>query len=73
MQVLLVTRGHLLKAGGDMDKYIPTFPEVVREGIIVLGGVLLAAYVLSKMPKVRAFVENNSLTVKDQSGTVLYS
>jgi hypothetical protein len=69
-----VTREHLLKAGGDeMDKYIPTFPEVVREGIIVLGGVLLAAYVLSKMPKVRAFVENNSLTVKDSSGTVLYS
>jgi flagellar biogenesis protein FliO len=40
----------------------------VKEGIIVLGGVLLAAWVLSRMPKVKAWVGAQSLQVRDQSG-----
>lgn len=51
-----------------MNRWIPGPHEIVREGIIVLGGVLLAAYVLSRMPKVKAWVAAQSITVRDQSG-----
>jgi hypothetical protein len=55
-----------------MNKYIPTAPEVVREGLITLGSILVAAFIISRFPTVRAFVAANSVTVKDQNGTVLY-
>lgn len=56
-----------------MSKWIPGPHEIVREGIIVLGGVLIAAWVLSRMPKVRAWVQQQgTLTVKDSAGNVLY-
>lgn len=51
-----------------MNRWIPSPHEVVKEGIIVLGGVLLAAWVLSRMPKVKAWVGAQSLQVRDQSG-----
>lgn len=40
-------------------KIIPTGPEFLREAIVVIGGALLAALVLSKLPAVRAFIQNN--------------
>ncbi|WP_431068103.1 hypothetical protein [Ralstonia holmesii] len=56
-----------------MSKWIPSPHEIVREGIIVLGGVLIAAWVLSRMPSVKAWVQQQgTLTVKDPSGNVLY-
>jgi len=56
-----------------VSKWIPGPHEIVREGIIVLGGVLLAAYVLSRMPTLRAWVQQQgTLTVKDTTGNVLY-
>jgi hypothetical protein len=55
-----------------MKRYIPTAPEVVREGLIMLGSILIAAWIISRFPSVRAFVATNSVTVKDQNGTVLY-
>lgn len=51
---------------------IPAPHQIVREALIVLGGVLIASYVLSRFPKVQAFVQSNSITVKDNSGIVLY-
>lgn len=51
---------------------IPAPTAVLREGLIVLGGVLIAAYVLSKFPKLQSFVQNSSITVKDAKGGSLY-
>lgn len=42
-----------------MKNIIPTGPEFMREALIVIGGALLAALVLSKLPAVRAFIQNN--------------
>ncbi|MGK5038658.1 hypothetical protein [Janthinobacterium sp. LB3P118] len=56
----------------NLSKIIPTPPEVAREAIIVLGGILIAAYVLSRFPKVRDWVAAQSITVKDTSGRQLY-
>lgn len=39
---------------------IPTAPEFAREALIVIGGALLAAWVLSQMPAVRAFIQKNT-------------
>jgi hypothetical protein len=56
----------------NLSKIVPTVPEVAREGLIVLGGLLLAAYVLSHFPKIRDWVAAQSITVKDSSGRTLY-
>lgn len=56
----------------NLSKVIPTGPEVAREAIIVLGGILIAAYVLSRFPKIRDWVTAQSITVKDTSGHTLY-
>lgn len=56
----------------DLKKIIPTGPEVAREAIIVLAGVLIAAFVLSRFPTLRDFVTGNSLTVKDSNGNTLW-
>lgn len=56
----------------NLSKIIPTGPEVAREAIIVLGGILIAAYVLSRFPKIRDWVTAQSITVKDSSGKTLY-
>ena len=56
----------------NIKPYIPNPHEVVREGLIVIGGVLIAAYVLSKFPKLQAMINASSVTVKNTSGDVLY-
>jgi len=55
-----------------LDKIIPEPTAVLREAIIVLGGVLIAAWVLSKFPALQSFVASNSVTVKKDDGTILY-
>lgn len=55
-----------------LKNIIPTGPQVAREALIVLGGVLIAAFILSRFPKLQAFVSQNSLTVKDGQGNILY-
>lgn len=59
-------------AGSFVKAIIPTGPEVLREAVIVLGGVLIAAYVLSRFPKLQAFVASNSVTVKDGNGNTMW-
>lgn len=51
---------------------IPTGPELARETIIVLVGLLAAAFIISRFPSLRTFVSENSLTVKDGQGTTLF-
>ena len=38
---------------------IPTTPEFLREALIVIGGAVLAAVVLSQLPAVRSFIQRN--------------
>lgn len=56
----------------NLSKIVPSVPEVAREALIVLGGVLIAAYVLSRFPKIRDFVTAQSITVKDTRNNILY-
>lgn len=49
----------------NLKNIIPTAPEVAREALIVLGGVLIAAYVLSRFPALKTYVTANSVTVAE--------
>lgn len=51
---------------------VPPPTSVLREGLITLGGILLAAFIISRWPAAKKFVESNSLTVKDDTGNVLF-
>lgn len=51
---------------------IPSPVEVGREALIVLGGVPLAAFILSRLPKLSKFVTDQSITVKDATGNVFW-
>ena len=55
-----------------LTKIIPTGPEVAREALIVLAGVLIAALILSRFPALQKFVSQNSLTVKADDGSILF-
>lgn len=55
-----------------LKQIIPPPVSVLREGLIVLGGVLLAAWVLSRFPQLQKFVRDSSITVDDKSGHNLY-
>lgn len=56
----------------NLTKIIPTGPEVAREALIVLAGVLIAALILSRFPALQKFVSQNSLTVKADDGSTLF-
>ena len=45
---------------------------MVREGIIVLAGLLIASFVLSRFPDLQKFVTGNSITVNDKNGNNLF-
>lgn len=39
-------------------KLLPTVPEISREALIVIGGAILAALVMSQFPAVRAWIKD---------------
>lgn len=39
---------------------IPSTPEFFREALIVIGGAVIAALVLSKLPELKAFIQKNT-------------
>jgi hypothetical protein len=51
---------------------IPTPGEVGREALIVLGGILIAAYIISRFPKLQTFVQASSVTVRDSNKNVIF-
>jgi hypothetical protein len=55
-----------------LKQIVPPPVAVLREGLIVLGGVLIAAYVISRFPSVQKFVMANSVTVKTDDGQVVW-
>ena len=42
-----------------MKNMLPTGPEFIREALIVIGGAVLAALVLSQFPALRTFFQKN--------------
>jgi len=40
-----------------LAKLVPTVPEVGREALIVIGGAILAALVISQVPGLRAWIQ----------------
>lgn len=56
----------------NIEKVIPPWHLVAREGLIVLGGIVIAAFVISRFPKLQQFVQENSLTLKDSNGNVIW-
>jgi len=51
---------------------VPAPTAILREGLIVLGGVLIAAYVISRFPALKKFVADASITVNDTKGNNYY-
>lgn len=47
-----------------MFSYLPSFKQVIVETICVILATLIAAYFISRFPKLAEFVSNNSVTVK---------
>lgn len=39
-----------------VPKFVPSVPEVAREALIVIGGAVLAALVISQVPGLRAWI-----------------
>lgn len=56
----------------DLKKVIPEPEAMLREIIIVGAGVIGFAFIVSRFPKLQAFIQNSSITVKDQNNNVLY-
>lgn len=48
-----------------LKQVVPTVPEVLREALIVLGGVLIASWVLSNFPNLKEYVTANSVTLPE--------
>lgn len=49
-------------------KYLPSAPGVSAEIIAVLLGTIGAAFIISKFPKLKNFVLDNSVTVRVEGG-----
>jgi hypothetical protein len=39
---------------------VPSLPEIGRETLIIMAGALLAALIMSRFPKLQAFVQQNT-------------
>lgn len=48
-----------------IKQIMPTVPEVLREALVVLGGVLIASWVLSQFPALKQYVTANSVTLPE--------
>lgn len=48
-----------------IKEIIPPPVAVMREGLIVLGGILIAAFIISRFPTLKTWVTDNSVTLKD--------
>lgn len=43
-----------------MTKVLPSAPEVLRESLVLIGGAILAALILSQLPELRRWISNNT-------------
>lgn len=38
-------------------KFLPSVPEVAKEALVVVGGAVLAAYIMGQFPSVKAWIK----------------
>ncbi|MCM3565916.1 hypothetical protein [Hydrogenophaga intermedia] len=43
-----------------MSNVLPSGQEVLRESLVLIGGAILAALILSQLPELRAWIANNT-------------
>lgn len=55
-----------------IKKIVPSGPEVLREALIVLGGVIIASLVISRIPWLKNLVSGASITVNDSKGNNIW-
>lgn len=41
-------------------KVLPTAPELLREGLVLIGGAIIAAVILSQLPSLRRWINTNT-------------
>lgn len=56
----------------NLRNIIPGPERILMEVLIVTGGVLGAAFLISRFPAVQAFVQKNTVVVKNPNGDVLF-
>lgn len=56
----------------NLKEVIPKPERILLEVLIVAGGVLGAAFLISRFPKLQQFVQQNSVVVKDGKGDVIF-
>lgn len=39
-------------------KALPSFPEITREALIVIGGALLAAFIVGRVPALKTWIKD---------------
>jgi len=61
-----------IKVPAIVKDIIPAPTAILRESIIVLGGVLIAAYIISRFPALKKFVADASITVNDKQGNNIW-
>lgn len=43
-----------------MKAVLPSAPEVLRESLVLIGGAILAALILSQLPALRSWISDNT-------------
>lgn len=56
----------------NLKNILPGPERILMEVIIVAGGVLGAAFLISRFPALQSFVQQNTVTVKNSNGDVIY-
>ncbi|MBY4945074.1 hypothetical protein K6V92_00350 [Cupriavidus respiraculi] len=52
---------------------LPTPAEIGRETLIVIGGIICAAVILSRFPALKEWIANQgTVTLKDEQGRILW-
>lgn len=55
----------------NLNKIIPPWHAMAREIILVSVGILGTAWLISRFPKAKQFVTDNSVTLKDGNGDII--
>ena len=51
-----------------MKAVLPSAPEVLRESLVLIGGAILAALILSQLPELRRWISNNTRGTGEAGG-----
>ena len=55
----------------NVKQYLPSAPQVSKETIAVLIATVAAAWIISRFPSVREFVNSNSVVIRDANGDTI--